>query len=115
MTSVQHYSAAVLAALLAACAHTLIMSGTRRTATQHWIRVHTDLRVLSGYTVLIVASLLTLWAYRVLPLKIAVAIVPIQQVSILMLARMVFKERLNRSQVIGGMMIICGMLIFNVQ
>jgi drug/metabolite transporter (DMT)-like permease len=108
-----HYVAATLACVVAAVAHTLVTFGSRRAVMRSWFSVYLVPYVIAGHVLMLCASLITLWAYRVLPLKAAVGIVPIQHATVLLLARIVLHERLSRAQILGSALILIGMVVFH--
>lgn len=69
---------------------------------------------LFGYALMIIASLLSFIAVRHLQLKTAAIIETIGYVYIMIIGYTVFKEKMSLQQVSACLLIICGILIFEV-
>lgn len=79
------------------------------------IRYFINKKTILGYGLMIIASLLSFVAIRNIELKRAAIIETSGYLFILAISRIVFKEIITRRQYIAALLIIIGILVFNVK
>lgn len=66
-----------------------------------------------GYAILVISTLCTVLAYRKINLSTGVILESLSYVFVSVLSLLVLKEKLNRNKIIGIVIIIIGIIIFN--
>lgn len=107
-----YYLIALLAVLLTAISQVLLKMGAHRAGSIAW-RLYLNGYTLTAYASLVVVTLLNLYAYHVIPLKAAVALLPLTLLLVAILSFWVLNERLTRKQIFGAIIILVGLLVFN--
>jgi drug/metabolite transporter (DMT)-like permease len=105
--------AAIAAVALTAVSQLLFKQGSTRAAGRHWVRIYLNRHTIVAYFLLLIATLLNTYAYKILPMKLSVVILPVTFILIGALSRVILKERLSRTQALGGALVIVGIAIFN--
>ena len=101
----------VLGVAIAGLAQLLLKSAAQKTY-QHWIYQYLNIRVIIGYSVMVLSTLCTVLAYRVIPLSVAPACEAFGQVVVASLSWIILKEKMNRRKIIGLVVIVVGICIF---
>jgi drug/metabolite transporter (DMT)-like permease len=68
---------------------------------------------MSAYALLFATTLLNTYAYRKLPLKISVIVLPVTFLLVGIFSSVFFKERFSRRQIAGACAIIAGITLYN--
>lgn len=71
-----------------------------------------NFRTALGYSMMLIASLLSFWAIRQLDIKTAAIIETTAYLYILLIGYFVFKEKLTARKIIACALIICGIIVF---
>ena len=69
-------------------------------------------RVIIAYGIFFLSSLMTILAYRGVPLSMGPVLEASGYVWVAVLGRLILKEEINRRKLIGMIVIICGIVIF---
>lgn len=77
-------------------------------------REYLNIFVVTAYFLLGICMLLTIFMYRGIEFKYGAIIESLSYVIIMIMGRMFFDEPLTRNKIIGNMLIILGILIFNI-
>lgn len=88
----------------------------KKSANKHYesiIKEYTNLYVLTGYGLLFLSTILTIFALKGLPYKSVPIIETIGYIYILLLSRVLLKEKITKKIIIGNVIIISGIIIFN--
>lgn len=105
--------AALLGAVLTVLAQLLLKSAALRAGARTPLRVWTGPLGLAALALFLVVTLLNLAAYRVLPLKLGVALHPLVLVGVVAGSRVVFGEELSRTSRVGLALIAAGVAVFS--
>ncbi len=102
-----------LAVLLTAIAQLLLKKGAQKTNQGSLVRLFLNTYTLAGYGLFVVVTVMNVYVYRYLPLKFGVIFLPFTFIFVSLLAYFFLKERLSRTQKRGALIILCGVVIFN--
>ena len=109
----EFYACAYLGAVLTAIGQVLMKSGARASVGRPWIRSYLNARTLGAYVILFVTTLLNTYAFRRLPLRVAVIVLPATFLFVGLSSFALFKERFSRAQMAGACAIILGIALYN--
>lgn len=108
---IKYYIAAFLAVFLTALCQLLLKLGASRTGGIS--RVYVNPFTMAAYAMLLAVTLLNLYAYKALPLKMSAVILPFTYPLVAAFSFIFLKEKATRSQLLGAVLIIIGIFIFN--
>ncbi len=103
---------ALIGVFLNAAAQLLLKAGASRAHGRHALKLWANRQVLLGYAVFVAVTLVNLFAYRVLPLKMGVVFLPLMLLLVVSGSRLFFHEKLHRSSLAGLALILVGMIVF---
>ena len=69
--------------------------------------------VISAYGITFICMVLMIIAYKGMPFKYGAVIESLGYLYIMILGRIFFKEKLTAKRVIGNLIIVCGVVVFN--
>lgn len=107
------HMALTIAILITAFSHLLLKSGINRSDT--YLKSFFHLRTLAAYFFLGTASLLVVFAMKEIELGKVTVIASINYVLILLLSKAFLKEPINTRQLLGVLIIITGIAIYNAE
>lgn len=107
-----YYLIAFGAVLLTAVSQILMKLGARSAESVTW-RLYLNGYTLTAYASLVMVTLLNLYAFRHIPLKAAVVLLPLTLVLVVFFSVLLLHERLTRQQIVGSIVILFGLAIFN--
>lgn len=107
-----HYLIALLAVLLTAISQVLLKFGARRAGSAAWM-LYFNGYTLTAYVSLVTVTLMNLYAFRVIPLKAAVVLLPLTLLLVGIFSFLFLHERFTRKQVVGAILILAGLAVFN--
>ena len=84
-------------------------------ANRSWdslLREYLNIYVICAYVMLIVSSLFTVIAFRSVEMKNSPIIGALGYVFVLLLSRIILREKIRLSKIVGMIMIFCGIFIF---
>ena len=103
---------AILGIILTALAQVLLKKGAAQAKNRPIIMTWFHPLVLGGYALLGIVTLFNLAAFRVLPLKTSVILLPWTFVLVTVFSRLFLGERLRREQIAAALLILAGLVIF---
>ena len=109
---IRYFVSAYLATLLTAVAHTLLKACAQRTLGRPFHALYTHPLGITAYLVFLAGTLFSLYAYTVLPLKYAALFMPANYIFIGLFAVCFLGERLTRTQWLGALVILLGVLVY---
>jgi drug/metabolite transporter (DMT)-like permease len=107
-----YYLAALMGVFLTAISQLLMKQGARKAAKGRW-HLYLNRYTLTAYFTLAVVTLLSLYAYKEIPLKMGLALAPLALILVGLLSSWLLGERLTRMQILGAAVILIGVTIFN--
>jgi drug/metabolite transporter (DMT)-like permease len=107
------YLLAFLAVFLSATSQALLKSGVRRVAGRSFIWVYANLYSIVAYALFGISTLLCLYAYKILPLKVSAMLSPFMYIFVGLYSHFVLKEKMTRRQAWGAAIILLGVVVYN--
>lgn len=104
---------AYLAVALTAMSQLLLKKGADRGKYGHPVKLFLNPFTAIAYALFFIVTLLNLYAYKMLPLKCAVVVLPFTYILVGILSFIFLKEKMTRNQLIGAGIIILGVVLFN--
>ncbi|MCI5731708.1 MAG: EamA family transporter [Eubacterium sp.] len=77
-----------------------------------FIRELLNIKVIVAYGLFFGATLITMYAYKQVPLSLGAVLEATGYVYVALLGRLILKEKLGRNRIIGNLLIVIGILIF---
>lgn len=77
------------------------------------ISEYINLYVISAYSMFLLSAMLAVISYRAIPLKLGPIIESIGYVFILILGNIILREKITRNHIWGNIIIIIGVIVFN--
>ena len=105
---------AYLGSALVGVGQTLFKLGARRSLGRPFWALYANPFSLSGYALLLGVTVLNLYVYRVVPFKYAVVVLPFNSMFVGLFSILFLGERLSRRHLIGTVVILTGIAVFNV-
>ena len=107
------YLCAAFAVLLNTVAQVLLKVGANKTTDKSLILKYLNGYVLLGYAIFLNVTLLNLYAYKYIPIKMAVIFVPFTFILIGLFSFVLLKEEISIRQLISSLIIIVGVVVYN--
>ena len=79
-----------------------------------FIREYLNVLVIGGYGLLVLSMVISIFCYDGLGYMSVVVMEPIAYIFVMFFSRIIFKEKIVRSKIIGMILIISGILVFNI-
>ena len=78
----------------------------------NFIREYLNVLVIAGYGLLVISMVIGIFCYGGLGYMGVVVMEPIAYIIVMVMSRVIFKEKFTRTKIIGGLLIIAGIVIF---
>ena len=108
----KYYFAAFIGVFLTTVSQLLFKLGANQASGRSILSIYTNPYNISAYVMLLAVTLLNVYAYNQLPIKLAVVILPFTYILVGLSSYLFLKEKATRNQLIGAGIIIIGILIF---
>lgn len=82
---------------------------------KHWYEEYLNVKVIFAYGLFFASSLLTVFAYKYVPLSMGPILEASGYVFVSVLGYFILKEKIGKRKIIGLAVIILGILIFNIK
>ncbi len=76
-----------------------------------WIFEYLNVRVISAYVIFFLATLLTVYCYKVVPLSVGAMLEASGYVFVTVLGKLILKENISKRKLIGMALVILGVVI----
>jgi len=107
---------AFAAVVLTAFAHVLLKLGATRNLKYSWrLKQYMNFYVCTGYLIFIFVTIMNVYSYKYLPLKYAIIILPFTFIFVTLFSIIFFKETIKKRQWISYILIIIGIVIYNLK
>jgi drug/metabolite transporter (DMT)-like permease len=77
------------------------------------IKEYLNIRVIGAYSIFFMSTLLTMYAYKGVPLTLGTLLEAAGYIYIPVLSFLILKEKITPRMVIGSLFIICGIIVYN--
>lgn len=105
---------AFIAVILTAFAQVLLKSGANMNRQNDSIvKQYLNLHVILGYSLFLIVTIINVYAYRILPLNYAIILLPFTFIFVTLFSVLFFKESLTKKQLISFLIIVSGVIIYN--
>jgi len=98
---------------MASTGQILMKKGALRGRSRSLLLSFLDPFTVAGYTLMLGSTVVSTIALKVLPLHLTVALLPLGYIVVVMLSVTVLHERMRRHHVLGMLLILAGVAIFN--
>jgi drug/metabolite transporter (DMT)-like permease len=110
----KYYMIALVAVFMTAFCQLLLKLGARHGKERNSsLRLYLNYYTLPAYFFLFVATLFSTYAYKYIPMKAAVILLPVGFILVALLSYWVLREKFSKNQVIGSVIILAGIVVFN--
>ena len=91
----------------------LLKIGANHGSSQNIIAAYVNPYTFGAYALYLIVTILTVFALQDIQLKLFYAVSSLKFVLILLLSKLILDESLNREKIVSVVLIVCGILIFN--
>jgi drug/metabolite transporter (DMT)-like permease len=109
----KYYLFYTLSIALGAAGQIILKTGAKSGKNLGIIHSFVNVFTISGYILLFITTLLSLYALKMIPLKNTIAFLPVTFIIVLMLSSIILKEKISKKQLLGSIIIIFGIIWFN--
>ena len=107
------YAVGVISVFIASFSQTLLKKSASK-AYPNKIREYLNVLDISGYSLLGISMVLTLICYKKIGYMQSVVLEPLSYISVIFFGRLLFSEKISINKILGIILIIAGIIIFNV-
>ena len=100
----------ISASLISAFSQILLKVAARK-EYRSWIYEYLNVRVISAYFIFFLATLLTVYCYKVIPLSLGAMLEASGYVFVTVLGRIILKESVSKQKLIGMALVITGVIV----
>lgn len=108
------YCGAILIGVFISCVSQVILKKSSKIHYNSWIREYLNVRVISAYSIFFLATLLSVFAYRVVPLSTGAMLETTSYIYITIFDKLIFKEKISRRKLLSMVLIVIGVIVFAV-
>ncbi len=101
----------LLGQLIASVSQILLKKSSQK-EYPNFIRQYLNILVIGGYGLLVVSLLIAIICYGHMPYMYVVIIEPVGYILVMLLSRLVFKEKITGNKILGMMLILAGIGVF---
>jgi drug/metabolite transporter (DMT)-like permease len=102
-----------LSVVLTAAAQLALKKGADGAVRSHWIFLYLNRFSITGYVLMLAATLLALYGLKYIPLKSTILFTPFNYILVLLLSLSILKEKTNKLQIAGIAIILAGMAVYS--
>ena len=77
------------------------------------IKEYLNIRVICAYSIFFISTLLTMYAYKGMPLTLGTLLESAGYIYIPILSLLILKEKITLRTIVGSLFIICGIIVYN--
>ncbi len=100
----------LFASLISAFSQILLKIASRATY-RSWIYEYLNVKVIVAYTVFFIATLITVYCYKVIPLSVGAMLESSGYVFVTILGRIILKEKVSKQKIAGMALVILGVIV----
>ena len=100
-----------LAASLISAFSQILLKIAAKQQYRSWIFEYLNVRVISAYVIFFLATLLTVYCYKVVPLSVGAMLEARGYVFVTVLGKLILKENISKRKLIGMALVILGVVI----
>lgn len=99
--------------VLAAISQVMLKQGANKDQGALKLAIYLNYYTATGYLLMILVTLINLYVFKYLELKYALIFFPTTFIAVILLSKVIIKERINKRDWITYIIIIIGVVIFN--
>ncbi len=99
----------ISASLISAFSQILLKTAARKKYSS-WIYEYLNVRVIVAYFIFFVATLITVYCYKIIPLSLGAMLEASGYVFVTVLGRLILKERVSKQKILGMALVILGVV-----
>lgn len=99
--------------IISAFSQVLLKKSANDTKDDSFLKQYFNLKVISAYIIFFLATFLSVYAYKVIPVTLGAVLGALEYGLVAILGYLFFKERLSAKQIIGIILIITGIVIYS--
>lgn len=111
--NVWFHAAALLFGVFISCASQVLLKKSSAIQYSSWIREYLNVRVITAYAVFFLATLLSIYAYRVLPLTTGSMLEATGYIYVTVFDKIFFHQKITKRRIISLILIISGVFVFS--
>lgn len=101
--------------VISAFSQVLLKQAANTTKNQSIVKQYFNLKVISAYAIFVLASLCSIYAYKVIPITLGACLATLEYGLVAVLSYFFFKERLTKKQIFGIILIIGGIIVYSLK
>lgn len=106
------YALGLVSACMVATSQVLLKVGANKHGDKYVVRQYLNVYVLTGYLLFFLVTVINVYVFSVLPLKMANILVAVAYVAVLVLSRVFLGELIDRKRLIGVLLIVVGVGLY---
>ena len=110
----KYYLIYISAIIITSISQILLKIGANRGKSKSYLYSFFNFFTIIGYFFLLLSTVFSLYALRVISLKITIVMLPLVYIFVGFLSFVILKEYFSKIKLIGSIIIIIGILIFNI-
>ena len=99
--------------IISAFSQILLKKSANDTKTNGFWKQYLNVKVISAYLIFFLATFLTIYAYKVIPVTLGAILGTLEYGLVAVLSFIFFKEKLSTKQILGILLIIAGIIIYS--
>jgi len=108
------YIAVFLAGVLISSVSQIILKKSAVAEHESFMKEYLNSRVIGAYSIFIVATFCTIYAYKAVPLSMGPVLESSQYIFVAVLSYIFLKEKISRRKLTGLIIIIAGIIVFSI-
>ncbi|OHD06009.1 MAG: hypothetical protein A2086_06020 [Spirochaetes bacterium GWD1_27_9] len=111
----KYYIFLLIAIILTSISQILLKIGAKKSKNKKFIYLYLNFFTIFGYFLLFLSTIFSLFSLKYVDLKVLIFFLPLTYIFIGISSFIILKERINKFQIIGFIIIITGLVIFNIR
>jgi len=107
------YSGILLTGVFISAVSQVLLKKAAMKSYESWLKEYTDPMVIFAYIMFVGTTLLSVWAYKVIPISMGPVLEATSYIYITIFGVKIFGEKINRKKVIALLLIVTGIAIYS--
>ena len=100
--------------IISAFSQVLLKKSASDSKNSSFIKQYLNIRVIGAYAIFVIATLLSIYAYKVIPITLGAILGTLEYGLVAFLSYIFFKEKLSTRQIIGILLIVAGIIVYSI-
>ena len=114
MSKIFLFSGIYLIGVIISAFSQVLLKKSANTEDGNFIKQYLNLKVISAYIIFFLATFLSIYAYKVIPVTLGAILGTLEYGLVAILSYIFFKEKLSTKQIIGILLIIIGIIVYSI-